>query len=94
MKKKTYEIQDGSCDDGIEGGGAGEVEESVEGAETDGEDGGADGEVAMDADVREEFGVGDTTLLVMSVMVPGGGGRGKGMFDAHPGKKPRPFARL
>ena len=59
-----YEIEDCARDNGVEGGGTGEVEKAVEGAEGDGEDGGADGEVARGADKGEEGGEGDAVLGV------------------------------
>lgn len=57
------EVEHCGCDDGVEGGGAGEVEEAVDAAEEEGEDGGADrGGVVLGAEVSEVGGEGDAVL--------------------------------
>lgn len=55
---KTYQVQDGTSHDGIEGGCAGEVEQAVEATETYGQGCRANGEVLGDTDVGKELGEG------------------------------------
>ena len=59
----TYQVEHGGGNDGIESGGAGEVEEAVDADESDGKDRAVDGKFEVGVDDGEERGEGDAVLV-------------------------------